>query len=128
MAEKPLCAILILEDEMISAESLRLDLEDHGYRVSGVARNRSEALACARLETPALALVDIRLANGDNGLDVADELRRGYGIPSIFVSASGDEDVRARANAVGGLGFVHKPYLVAPLIETIRTALGQMAK
>ena len=117
-------SILLVEDELIAAEVVCLTLEEIGFRVTGSARTRAEALASAGEEKPALALVDIRLARGDDGVDLARELRQDFGIPVIIMSASSDPATQARAAEAGVLGFISKPYRAAALLAEIRRVLG----
>ena len=51
--------ILIVEDELIIAEDIRMQLEDLGYEIiSLIARNYDEALKLFREEKPDLVLLD----------------------------------------------------------------------
>jgi DNA-binding NarL/FixJ family response regulator len=68
--------ILIVEDERLVALSLALLISQApGYRVTGRAATLEQALESCKAERPDLALVDLRLAARQNGLDVARALR-----------------------------------------------------
>lgn len=62
--------ILIVEDDKLLAESLRLNLEDHGYDVVGVTTEATEALELAEASKPLVAIVDIALEGALDGITV----------------------------------------------------------
>lgn len=84
-------AILIVEDDAIIAYDLAETVRGMGHTVCGNAATMDEALTLAAEHAPTLALMDIRLAEGDNGIEVARELRRQRFLPVIFVTAFPDE-------------------------------------
>ena len=61
-----------------------------------------------------MAFVDIKLANGSNGLDVARELKA-QGIACVF--ATGNPPSKAQAAGVG-LGYIAKPFSPRVLVQT----------
>src|SRR4051794_29038242 len=85
------CAkVLIVEDDFLVATQLEQRLQDVGYNVVGVAISASEALAIAERQSPAVAIMDIRLAGPKDGIDAAMELLSKFAIPSIFATAHSD--------------------------------------
>jgi two-component system, response regulator PdtaR len=64
--------ILIVEDEVLIAWMLAECLECAGHEVIGPAAAMAEALAlCEAAAPPELAVLDINLRGGSNGVDVA---------------------------------------------------------
>jgi len=53
--------------------------------------------------------MDIRLANGDDGIDTAITLLQRFDLRCIFVTAQSDSETRTRANAAHPLGWLAKP-------------------
>ena len=70
--------------------------------------------------------MDIRLAGDRDGIDAALEIFRTLGIRSLFASAHGDAQVRARAEAAQPLGWVAKPYRVETLLKAVEEALREL--
>jgi CheY-like chemotaxis protein len=101
--------ILIVEDEVITAIELESYLEDLGHIVVGIAGTAPDALAAAEQHRPDLILMDIRLAQGGDGVEVATELRRRYDLPSVFLTAHADGATRERADAARPVGYLSKP-------------------
>ncbi len=102
--------ILIVEDETVVAMLLEDMLEDLGHVVVGTAASHAAAIAAAVTSRPDLALMDINLGHGGNGIEAALELRRRFDLPSVFLSAYlSSPSVREQAQAAEPLGFVSKP-------------------
>lgn len=72
------------------ALSLKFLLESHGHDVVGTADNISTAIAIANANRPELAFVDVQLAHGASGLDVAAELTN-RGITCILLTGNSPE-------------------------------------
>ena len=90
--------LLIVEDQLLLAVDLKDELEDAGYRVLELAINNQEAIGLAHKVKPDLALVNIQLADGDDGVVLASDLKA-LGIPVLFISGQPE---RARSAKIGG--------------------------
>jgi DNA-binding NarL/FixJ family response regulator len=124
-AERPAApCILLVEDDFLVGMEVETGLLEAGYEVAGIAATAEEAVELARRRRPALAVMDIRLAGDRDGIDAALEIFRTLGIRSIFASAHGDAQVRARAEPARPLGWVAKPYRVETLLKAVEEALG----
>ena len=109
---KPPLNILIVEDVPLVAWLIEDALIFSGLFSSGIADRMSAALSLIDHHRPDLALCDIKLADGESGLAVAEELAQ-RGIPCVFVSASPPARVRHRLIK----GWVKKPFCVATIGE-----------
>ena len=107
--------LLIVEDQILLAMGLRDELEDSGYRVLELAVSHQEALDVAREVKPDLALVNIELADGDDGVALARDLKA-LGIPVLFISGQPD---RARLAKAVGIASLAKPYSPAEMVEAV---------
>lgn len=113
--------IMIVEDEML----LAMDLEDillaAGHEIAGQASDLKEAVALAERSGGSIdvAIMDVNLARGSNGVEVAGILRRRWNIPSLFVSGNLDEKTRALALEWKPVGFVGKPYSEREVLAAI---------
>ncbi|HMG08121.1 MAG TPA: response regulator, partial [Mucilaginibacter sp.] len=63
--------ILIVEDQFVEANNLRLMLEHAGYKVCTIARSVPVALKIIEKECPELVLLDIMLQGELTGIDLA---------------------------------------------------------
>jgi len=66
--------VLIAEDELMIADMAEDILAERGYEVCGIARTVAEAVALGRRHKPDLAVIDLRLADGGLGTEVAAQL------------------------------------------------------
>lgn len=111
--------VLLVEDDALIAMSLEAALSDAGHVVSGPAATASGGLEIAEAGRPDLALVDINLRDGSNGVELARELRRRWGVPCFFVSG---QKMEADANQDAALGFIGKPYAPEAVVASIEVA------
>jgi PAS domain S-box-containing protein len=114
--------LLIVEDEFVVAENLRIDLELMGYEVAGMASSGEEAMMLARRDNPDLALMDIKLPGGMDGIETAINLRQELDVPVIFITAFADESLLERAKAADPFGYLVKPYERKGLRAGVETA------
>ncbi len=115
--------ILIVEDEIIIAESLRRSLETSGYEVTAICSTAEAAIEAARTTKPDLVLMDIRLKGEKDGIYAARIVSEGFDVPVIFVTAYGDDAVLDRAKRTKPAGYLLKPFRSDELKAAIETAL-----
>ncbi|MBL7963537.1 MAG: LytTR family transcriptional regulator DNA-binding domain-containing protein [Flavobacteriales bacterium] len=101
--------ILIVEDEPLIAEDLAAMLEDLGHEVCGKAHDAATAVEMALGTRPEIALVDIRLGNGPDGVEVGAELQRA-GIAFLYVTSHTDPATLERVATTRPQGFIIKPF------------------
>jgi DNA-binding NarL/FixJ family response regulator len=112
--------ILIVEDERILAVSLKLDLQDSGYEVVGIASNGDDAIELIKSKTPSLVLMDISINGDKNGIDTAHEINLFSNIPVIFLTGETDEATVTRARLCPNCrGYLQKPVDINVLIDLI---------
>ena len=112
--------VLIVEDEVLIAWMLADSLERAGHEVIGPAAAMAEALAvCEAAAPPELALLDINLRDGSNGVDVARALLKRWGVLAIFASGQVAEACQARDIA---LGYIRKPYQPETVLSSVEVA------
>jgi PAS domain S-box-containing protein len=116
-------AILIVEDELITAADLEDVLIRLGYHVAGTASSGEEAIRRAEQTSPDLVLMDIHLAGDMDGTQAANEIRRRMDIPVIYLTAHADSETLARAKQAQPLGYVVKPFQEPELQAAIEIAL-----
>jgi DNA-binding NarL/FixJ family response regulator len=118
--------VLIIEDDLLVANQIDAALTEAGFEVVGAAASGEEAVELARSRSPALAVVDIRLAGDMNGIDTALALFRSHGIRCVFASAFSDEEARRRAAPAAPLGWLQKPYTMMSLTAMVRAAANEL--
>jgi len=77
--------VLVVEDEIITADDICFSLEELGYEVLEPANTYSEAVRTLEAELPDIAILDIRLTGKKSGIDLADKINADFGKPfSLF--------------------------------------------
>jgi len=102
--------ILIVEDEGLIALDLKKKLEQVGYTILGIVDNAEDALLNAERLRPSLILMDIRLRGLMDGVETADQIRKRFHIPVIFVTAHADRETLNRARITEPFGYIVKPF------------------
>jgi two-component system, response regulator PdtaR len=115
MKAGPPKVLLIVEDQLFLAMTLQNELEDAGYHVLDLAVRHQEALETARKCKPDLALVNIELDCGDDGVALAHDLKA-LRIPVLFISGQPGKARSAKAVAIASLS---KPYSPWDMVESV---------
>ena len=108
-------SILVVEDEALVAMQLQFLIEDTGHSVAGWATDIDEAHAILARCGADLALVDIHLADGPTGTQLAEHLLD-LDIPVVFMTANAK---RLPDDFVGAIGIIAKPYTANSITAVI---------
>ena len=115
---------LIVEDEFLIAEGLRVQLETFGLDVCGVATTAEQAVALNEQHRPDLVLMDVRLAGERDGVDAAMDIHEATQTPVIFLTGSREDMTIARINKDHPAGILFKPVAPLQLQRTIQGVLS----
>lgn len=114
--------VLIVEDEFIVANDLRLIVEQEGYKVNGIAASAEEAGEYLQKDKPDIVILDIRLKGKLSGIDLARKLRA-ENIAFIYLSANSNQKILEEAKATEPYGFLVKPFREKDLLVMLDIAL-----
>ena len=119
-------AILVADDDMDIRDLVAFKLEQAGFDVTAV-DNGLAALTAARLEPPALVVLDVMMP-GMSGIDVCRELRNDRstsGLPIILLTARAQEgDVEVGFGA-GADDYIVKPFSPRELVTRVEAVLAR---
>ncbi|MER7745625.1 response regulator transcription factor [Streptomyces bacillaris] len=122
-----LIRVFLLDDHEVVRRGLR-DLlgSEPGVEVVGEAATAAQALARGPALRPDVAVLDVRLPDGD-GITVCRELRsRMPGLACLMLTSFDDEDALLDAIMAGAAGYVLKQINGSDLVSAVRTvATGQ---
>ncbi len=116
--------ILIVEDELIIAESMKEMLHELDYEVIGMACDCNEAENFLAQELPDIVLIDIQLRYKDDGIDLAHSIKEKYELPVVFITSHSDKNTVERAKKVPPNGYIVKPFEKEDLYTSIEVALS----
>ena len=125
--------ILVVEDERIVAEDIKMRLQNLGYTVPGIAFSGEEALKKAENIQPDLVLMDIVLEKKMSGIEAASIISSCFNIPIVYLTAYADDKTLERAKITEPFGYILKPFEDRDLYTTIEMAfykykMGNMLK
>ncbi|MBD3326615.1 PAS domain S-box protein, partial [candidate division KSB3 bacterium] len=117
--------IMIVEDELVIAREIQLTLEEFGYRVSDLVSTGDAAVrfVTEHVPRPDLILMDIHLRGKIDGIEAAEQIRRRFDIPVVYLTADDDEETLQRAKITEPSGYILKPCRERELRVVIETAL-----
>jgi hypothetical protein len=115
--------LLVVEDEALITEEIRERLHRLGAEVVDVVDSGEAAEESARTYRPDLVLMDIRLKGALTGIEAADNIRRTFGIPIVFLTAHSDWETVVRARRSDPFGYVLKPFDEGELVATLQVAV-----
>jgi CheY-like chemotaxis protein len=121
-------SILIVDDEPMTRDMLRMMLELAGYHIRE-AEDGLDALRQIETAVPDLVLLDVMMP-GLDGFEVCATLRRmpeTATLPVIMLSAKSAQESIQRGLAAGANKYLTKPITRQVLIDEIKELIGQSA-
>jgi DNA-binding response OmpR family regulator len=116
---------LIVEDEFLIAHDLEMTMHELGFAHCDIAPNGRKAQSLSMSDAPDIALVDVCLEGGREGIEIARWLREMFEVPVVFVTAYSDEATVERINQVmPGAPVLPKPVYADRLAAAISEASG----
>jgi two-component system chemotaxis response regulator CheY len=116
-SKKP--SVVVVDDDSMMREMLRLILRSDDYEVIGEASDGGDAISLCEELRPGLVLLDINMPKMD-GLQALKEIRKvSPATIVLMVSADATMDKVREAVALGASGFVVKPLNQASVLDKI---------
>ena len=119
--------ILIVEDESITALSLKYDLEDLGYTVIDTVDTGDDAIDKAVEFRPDLTIMDINLKGDINGIQAAKKILA-LDLAVIYLTANSDDiTFNETMSTSPGSSFILKPYNINSLSKNVALAINRQS-
>lgn len=113
--------ILIVEDHILTVESIRKCLTRAGHEVAGVAATVPEAINAINEHFPEVIIMDIELGDASmGGVEVIKEINAQ--IPVVFLSGKTDRETFLKATENGASAFLTKPFRDEDLVYQVELA------
>lgn len=107
--------VLIVEDDVMTADQIEDVLLKSGYEVCGIARTVPDAVALGQRHDPDLAVIDLRLDDDGLGSDIVSQLNPRLGV--LYVTANVSQ---LTAIAAQGDAYLAKPYTDGDLLRCLQ--------
>lgn len=118
--------ILIVEDEMIIAANISLQLTMLGYEVIGIVPRAEDALSFVKQDQPNIVLMDINLKGELDGIDTVKLIKEIQDVAVIYLTANADEVNFNRAKSTHPHAFISKPFKKLDLQRAIELTVDRL--
>ncbi|WP_431136163.1 LytR/AlgR family response regulator transcription factor [Psychroserpens mesophilus] len=118
--------ILIVEDEMIIAANISLQLTMLGYEVVGIVPRAEDALTCVKQDLPDIVLMDINLKGDLDGIETVKLIQKEQDVAVIYLTANADEAHFNRAKSTHPYAFISKPFKKLDLQRAIELTVDRL--
>lgn len=113
--------VYIVEDELITREVLKENLEKLGYEIVGMQDNAMDALVEINSLKPDLAILDIRVKGNQDGIWLGNQLS----IPFVYLTAFSDMVTVKKAIATKPSSYLIKPFREVDIYTAIELAMDK---
>lgn len=111
--------ILIVEDDHLIAENHRERLIDFGYPNCDLAYSKEQALILLSENEYSLALLDVRLKEHFEGIELGNLISKNYGFPFIYLTAHSDMNMVKKMVGSKPISYLSKPIRKSDLFGAI---------
>lgn len=126
MDEGTATKILMVEDDMIIAADISLQLTKLGYQVIGINTSGVDAIKTIEGNRPDIILMDIVLTGDMNGIDAAHIILERFQIPLIFLTSNSDDATFQKAIRAKPYAFISKPFQKSDLERTLKLTVQRI--
>lgn len=119
-------SVLIVDDNDITRETLRVILRHEVYTVAGEAYDGDSALEMATRLRPDIILLDVVMPKV-SGIEALRNIRMVMAeVKVLMVSANQDQEIVEEANKLGISGYIAKPFNAKKVLDTMQQLAHQV--
>ena len=119
--------VLVVEDDNIIREGLKISLRQDGYDVLTAATQNEALDTISGNQTIDVFLLDVMLPDGD-GYTICREIRKKSDAPILFLTACDDEVHTVLALEQGADDYIAKPFRIRELLARMKAILRRAGK
>lgn len=121
-------SLLIVEDEVLIAMTLEMDLIKDGYRLLNTVTTGEEAVSFIKksinTNKPDIILLDIHLAGKMDGIETAARIRELTQSPIIFMTGYSNKKYKEQAKGIDNSAYLVKPLYTSAVKAAIKNFTG----
>lgn len=114
--------ILVVEDELVTADNVAAILSQAGHDVCGIAQDAGEAIQIFQQCVPDLVICDVRLQGDSDGITFQKEAVSLKPVPFIYLTAFTDKTTVTRAAETAPMAYLVKPFTEQQLLAAVSLA------
>jgi len=118
--------ILIVEDEMVIAANISLQLSNFGYEITGLLPRGEQVLTHMQETPPDIVILDIQLKGTLDGVEVGQMIQKKQPTPIIYLTSNTDDATFDRAKATNPHAFLAKPFKNRDLKRTLELTINRI--
>ena len=126
MIENKNIKVLIVDDEVLIAETLKDLLQRLNFEQIKLAHSKDETFKLLKLWTPDMAILDIRMVELYDGLELGEYLRNELKIPFMYVTAHSDMEMTQRIMKTKPDGYITKPIRLNELMINVSMVTARL--
>lgn len=115
--------IVIVEDDAILCDLLKIRLGKMGYAVTGMYATGEDAIRAISDTPPDLVIMDVTLVGKMDGIETAQQIQRHFPLPVVYLTGSSDPQTFERAKITDDSEYVLKPFSDSDLHIAIEMAV-----
>jgi len=119
--------ILIVEDDQSLRDLLTAALQREGWEVRAVSDAHAGEQAVEQFQ-PDVAILDIQLGDGPDGLTLAKRIRQKSDVPFVFLTDRTGVEDRLAGFESGADDYLAKPFILAELLARLRVVLRRRGR
>lgn len=119
-------AVLIVDDEVLIAEDLKDSLLSFGIKKIDMAHDKKSAIETLKQFDPDIILLDIRMENETDGLEIGNYIAENTQKPFIYITAHSDVKMIANIIKTNPVAYITKPIKKSDLYASIGLAVKKI--
>ncbi len=116
--------IMILEDDPLIAENIRMNLAELGYDALEPVATKKEAIQQLNTDPPDFAILDININGKMEGIEIGEFIHKQLNIPFIYLTGNSDKDSIFKASATHPQSYLIKPFATHDLYSAIQISIA----
>lgn len=116
--------ILIVEDNLLTAEEIAYSLRDENYQITGVVSNAADAMDSIASQIPNLIVMDVELEGDIDGIELAAKIHKSHQITILYLTDKEDKRTVERAENIHHSYYMTKPFSESVLLSQVKLALN----
>jgi len=114
--------VLIVEDEFLHQSYLEQVLRANGHTVCAVVSTAADAVILARTRQPDVAVIDVKLKGGSDGITAAEQIVAERPCGLVFLSGFATGENKARMEGLSADAILSKPCPAGDIIRAVEQA------
>ncbi len=114
--------IIIVEDDVLTAEHLSDILKKYGHKIVGICHNKKDGLLMINELLPDMAILDISMEKKLDGIEIAEYMKANLNIPFVYITAQSDRAIIEHALETKPSAYILKPFKSVEVFTAVSIA------